>query len=185
MTVNMLRPRRGQGSTPLRVGAPVPALPPGGQIRRLTLTGTAGAVGRARAFAREALFDWAWLPAGTEEQQAVAEDVLLLVSELVTNACLHAGGPTELALLGTERVVRVEVTDADPRPPVPRNPHEPGRPGGHGLHIVDLLASSWGVAPQDGGKTVWLEVPAALSTVTTGRGAAGTHGAAGTRGARR
>lgn len=146
------------------------ALPPGGQIRRLTLAGSSNQVGRVRAFAREALLDWAWLPGRTEEQRAVAEDVLLLVSELVTNACLHAGGATEVALHGTERMLRVEVTDADPRPPVPRTPHEPGRPGGHGLHIVDRLASSWGTAPQEVGKTVWLEVPAALSSVTvTGR----------------
>jgi len=147
----------------LRLGVPSGGLPPGGQIRRLGLSGTSGTVGRARAFAREALEDWQWLPGQTEEQTAVAEDVLLLVSELVTNACLHAGGPTELALHGTARTLRVEVSDAGAGMPVPRVPHEPGRPGGHGLHIVERLTSAWGTVRQDAGKTVWLEVPAPLS----------------------
>jgi len=150
----------------LRTAAPAGGLPPGGQIRRLVLSGTIGTVGRAREFARQALEDWQWLPGKTEEQAAVAEDVLLLVSELVTNACLHAGGPTGLALHGTTRSVRVEVSDAGGGSPVPRLPHEPGRPGGHGLHIVEQLASGWGtVRQQGGGKTVWLEVPAPLTPV--------------------
>ena len=158
----MLRPQEKGGSAPLRLGVPSGGLPPGGQIRRLTLAGSPGAVGRARAFAREALLDWQWLPGETEEQTAVAEDVLLLVSELVTNACLHAGGPTELALHGTARCLRVEVSDEGAGTPVPRLPHQPGRPGGHGLHIVDRLASAWGTVRQAHGKTVWLEVPAPL-----------------------
>ena len=160
--MNALRPQT-PGSTPLRSATPAGGLPPGGQIRRLALSGTSGTVGRAREFAREALQDWKWLPGETEEQTAVAEDVLLLVSELVTNACLHAGGPTGLTLRGTARSVRVEVSDAGDGTPVPRVPHVPGRPGGHGLHIVERLASAWGTARQDDGKTVWLEVPAPLS----------------------
>ncbi|MFC1443284.1 ATP-binding protein [Streptacidiphilus sp. N1-10] len=138
-----------------------PVLPPGGQIRRLALTGTAGPVGRARDFSRKALTDWEWLPGRTEEQQAVAEDVLLLVSELVTNACLHAGGPTELALRCTGERLRVEVSDLSPQQPHPRTPHQAARPGGHGLHIVTRLAEVWGSAPSERGKTVWLEVRAA------------------------
>nr|WP_042396188.1 ATP-binding protein [Streptacidiphilus carbonis] len=136
-------------------------LPPGGQIRRLQLAGVAGPVGRARDFARRALTDWEWLPGRTEEQRAVAEDVLLLVSELVTNACLHAGGPTELALRCTEERLRVEVSDRNPEPPHPRTPHRAARPGGHGLHIVARLARAWGTSPTPHGKTVWLEVAAA------------------------
>lgn len=107
--------------------------------------------------------DWRWLPGGSPEQTAVAEDVLLLVSELVTNACLHAGGPTEIALHGTLRSLRVEVSDLGLGTPLPRLPHQPGRPGGHGLHIVDRLTSAWGTVRQEAGKTVWLEVPAPLS----------------------
>jgi len=164
--MSALRPQESGGSTPLRLGAPGGSLPPGGQIRRLALSGITGTVGRAREFTREALLDWQWLPGETEEQTAVAEDVLLLVSELVTNACLHAGGPTGLSLHCTSRSLRVEVSDMGEGVPVPRLPHEPGRPGGHGLHIIERLASAWGTVRHNPGKTVWLEVPAPLSTPT-------------------
>ncbi|WP_225447037.1 ATP-binding protein [Streptacidiphilus sp. PB12-B1b] len=145
------------GSTALR-----PGLPPGGQIRRLLLPGAQGAVRRSRAFTRDALADWQWLPGGSREQCEVAEDVLLLVSELVTNACLHAGRPTGLVLRCSGDRLRIEVSDASPVPPAPRpRPwHEAARPGGHGLHIVARLGTDWGFAPGPGGKTVWVEVAA-------------------------
>ena len=68
-------------------------------VRRLALSGESGIVPRARDFTRQALRDWGWLPGATADRRAAAEDVLLVVSELVTNACLHAGGPEELRLL--------------------------------------------------------------------------------------
>ncbi|MHA6764341.1 ATP-binding protein [Streptacidiphilus sp. PAMC 29251] len=146
-------------------GAPVrPGLPPGGQTRRLALSGTRGVVGRCRDFTRTALHDWNWLPARNDEQEAVAEDVLLLVSELVTNACLHAGGPSELTLHCTDALLRVEVSDGSASPPVPRTPHEATRPGGHGLHIVARLALNWGTVARESDKTVWLEVRSPLAS---------------------
>lgn len=132
-------------------------LPPGGQIRRFTLAGVPGAVRRTRGAVREALADWQWLPGVTEEQQAAGEDVLLLACELVTNACLHAGGANELVLHCTAERLRIEVSDNDPTRPTPRLPHEAGRPGGHGLHIVDRLATRWGSESGPTGKTVWAE----------------------------
>ncbi|MFD0345247.1 anti-sigma factor antagonist [Kitasatospora aburaviensis] len=72
------------------------------RTRRLVLAGSEGAVQRSRDFSRSALLSWRWLPAVDEEQLAVAEDVLLMVSELITNACLHApGGPGSCASTGT------------------------------------------------------------------------------------
>ncbi|WP_344442895.1 ATP-binding protein [Kitasatospora nipponensis] len=143
----------------------LPALPPHGQIRRLTLNGAAGTVGRCRDHTRQALHDWGWLPTGDPDQQARADDVLLVVSELVTNACRHAGGPEQLIVQATERSLRIDVLDGLATPPQPRLPHSPGRIGGHGLHTVALLASRWGSTPQGEGlgKTVWAEfdVPAA------------------------
>ncbi|MDH6708234.1 signal transduction histidine kinase [Kitasatospora sp. MAA19] len=134
------------------------------QTRRLVLDGSEGTVQRARDFSRRALLDWQWLPAAGAEQQAVAEDVLLMVSELVTNACLHApGGPRELRLYWNGVRLLVEVADTSPVPPR-LHPHaDPGRPGGHGLRIVDRLARAWGSVPQNGGKLVWLEVPSPLT----------------------
>lgn len=138
-----------------------PGLPAGGQVRRLALSGTRGVVARSRDFTREALVDWKWLPARDEEGQAVAEDVLLVVSELVTNACLHAGGPQELLLHCTDRGLRIEVSDRSADRPQPRSPHLRGRPGGHGLHIIERLTRHWGVVGREygPGKTVWVEIP--------------------------
>lgn len=128
-----------------------------GQTRRLVLFGTKGVVGRCRDFTEQALADWGWTAAGPEEPGDVVEDVLLLVSELVTNACLHAGGPEELVLSRSANRLRVEVADADPRRPR-RKVRNLARPGGHGLIIMERLAHSWGAEPRGTGKVVWLEV---------------------------
>lgn len=138
-----------------QAGAPEP-------VRRLKLSGESGIVPRARDFTRQALRDWGWLPAATADRRAAAEDVLLVVSELVTNACLHAGGPEELRLHRGPKAVRLEVVDGSTGEPAPRTPHRAGRPGGHGMFIVQRLCLDWGVI-RDGdrpGKTVWAELAA-------------------------
>ncbi|GAA3626013.1 ATP-binding protein [Streptomyces fenghuangensis] len=131
------------------------------QVRRLRLMGASGAVPRARDFTRQALHDWGWLPADGPEQRAAAEDALLVVSELVTNACLHADGPEEVRIGCGPKLLRIEVADRGPGLPSPRTPHRPGRPGGHGMFIVQRLCLDWGVVRHpDGtaGKTVWAEL---------------------------
>jgi hypothetical protein len=106
-----------------------------------------------------ALVDWGWLPARNEEGAAAAEDVLLMVSELVTNACLHApSGPQELRLGWDGARLRVEVVDGSAVVPRLSGRRDPARPGGHGLLVVDRLASRWGTRPEGAGKSVWLEV---------------------------
>lgn len=132
-----------------------------GRTWYLGLDGTTDVVTRSRDFARRALTAWRWLPASAEEEQAAADDVLLLVSEVVANACLHGGGPGSLVLDCTAERLRIEVTDGNPAPPVPGRPptaNRRGRPGGHGLLIVERLARSWGSRPRSGGKCVWVEV---------------------------
>jgi anti-sigma regulatory factor (Ser/Thr protein kinase) len=116
----------------------------------------------ARDFARQALHAWGWLPAASADQRAAAEDVLLVVSELVTNACLHAEGPDELRISCDNKVLRVEVSDRGAGQPAPRTPHRAGRPGGHGMFIVQRLCLDWGVVRTPGvaGKTVWAELGA-------------------------
>lgn len=138
------------------------AVPLAGQVRRLLLAGTSGVVARARDFTRDALHDWGWLPATTADARAAAEDVLLVVSELVTNACLHAGGAQELRLRSTRKSVRLEVTDTGNGRPEPRTPHRGSRPGGHGMYIVQRLCVDWGMVRDSdgGGKTVWAEIAA-------------------------
>jgi signal transduction histidine kinase len=129
--------------------------------RRLVLgRPIAGTVGRCRAFAVDALVDWSWLPAADEQGRLAAEDVLLVVSELVSNACLHAGGPVELTLRHRPGRILIEVTDRSPAAPVVRPPGDRAQPGGHGLRVVTLVSSAWGARPSDGGKTVWAQVGA-------------------------
>ncbi|QTD98952.1 ATP-binding protein [Streptomyces cyanogenus] len=134
----------------------------GRQARRLRLEGESGVVPLARDFTRQALYAWGWLPAATADQRAAAEDVLLVVSELVTNACLHAEGPDELRLACDNKVIRLEVSDRGTGQPAPRTPHRAGRPGGHGMFIVQRLCLDWGVlrSPGTPGKTVWAELGA-------------------------
>ncbi|MFV0135610.1 ATP-binding protein [Streptomyces sp. HMX87] len=138
------------------------AAPPGRQARRLSFDGASGVVPLARDFTRQALYAWGWLPAATADQRAAAEDVLLVVSELVTNACLHAEGPDELWITCDKKVIRLEVSDRGTGQPAPRTPHRAGRPGGHGMFIVQRLCLDWGVVRSPGvaGKTVWAELGA-------------------------
>ncbi|KES03656.1 ATPase [Streptomyces toyocaensis] len=141
------------------VAAP-PVSPDGGRIRRLDFDGQSGVVPLARDFTRQALYEWGWLPASSADQRAAAEDVLLVVSELVTNACLHAEGPDHLAITCDRKVIRLEVTDRGTGQPAPRTPHQAGRPGGHGMFIVQRLCLDWGVVRvrDVAGKTVWAEL---------------------------
>ncbi|WP_371614335.1 ATP-binding protein [Streptomyces sp. NBC_00454] len=135
------------------------------QTRRLVLHDTTDAVSRCRDFTRRALAEWQWLPESGSGHghgcgDEAADDALLLVSEVVANACMHAGGPSSLLLRCTAERLRIEVTDASPVAPIVRHPSDPARPGGHGLLIVERLAREWGTEPVDGGKCVWVEVDA-------------------------
>ncbi|WP_030897297.1 ATP-binding protein [Streptomyces sp. NRRL F-5126] len=134
----------------------------GGTNRTLALESASGVVPLARDFTRQALYDWGWLPASTADGRAAAEDVLLVVSELVTNACLHAEGPERLRVSTAAKVLRLEVTDRGAGQPAPRTPHRAGRPGGHGMFIVQRLCLDWGVRRMADrpGKTVWAELAA-------------------------
>ncbi|MFJ9775720.1 ATP-binding protein [Kitasatospora sp. NPDC101157] len=143
------------GDERLPAGAEQAALPPGGQVRRLRLLGVPGQVTRGREFARRALDDW---------HARDGDDILLVVSELLANAVLHAGGAHELLLHATPTRLRIEVRDGSPDSPRARAPHRPGLPGGHGLHIVEKLADRWGTEAHSDGKSVWLELDTSPSS---------------------
>ncbi|MDI1463443.1 ATP-binding protein [Catellatospora sp. KI3] len=83
-------------------------------------------------------------------------DVLVLASELVSNAVLHGGGAVALTLERTGKALRIAVADRNPAAPVPRSPDVGG---GFGLEIVHRLSRRWGVQPTADGKVVWLEYP--------------------------
>ncbi len=94
----------------------------------------------------------------------VVEEAVLLTSELVTNAVLHASTVVEVAITIDDQRLRVEVYDDSPLLPVVR-PLTPGATGGRGMPLVDALAHSWGVTPSPAGKTVWFELSLPGTTV--------------------
>lgn len=84
----------------------------------------------------------------------LADDLALVVSELVTNAVLHARPPLELEIDVEAGGVTLVVRDGAPDPPRPRGAG-PNAEGGRGLHLVDELSHATGVAPDPPGKRVW------------------------------
>ncbi|MCF6525271.1 ATP-binding protein [Streptomyces sp. JJ36] len=112
-------------------------------------------VGRSRDITRGFLA--ARCPESSTED---AESVLLVVSELVTNAVRHGGGLMRFRLREVGRdAVEVVVDDASPRYPFPR-PLGGDRPGGFGLHLVQAMSRSMGVRPvAGGGKAVHAVIP--------------------------
>jgi anti-sigma regulatory factor (Ser/Thr protein kinase) len=85
------------------------------------------------------------------------DTVLLLTSELVTNAVRHGSGPVTLHLSDGLHGLQVEVDDDGPGQPVLLD-DDLMTPGGRGLHLVDALSSRWGVDRHALGKTVWFRL---------------------------
>ncbi|WP_328564674.1 ATP-binding protein [Streptomyces coelicoflavus] len=117
-------------------------------------------VGRARRWARSRLAG-----AGIRADEPLAETLVLLVSELVTNAVVHTGRSAVLRLVlpdavteeTKEATVRLEVDDAGDRAPVPRCAGDEAT-GGRGLALVDGLADRWGWSREGTGKRIWCEL---------------------------
>jgi serine/threonine-protein kinase RsbW len=96
---------------------------------------------------------------GAEVDQRTIEDVLLVISELVTNAVRHAGagaGETiDVAVTNRGRAIRIEVADGEPdAAPYMR---DDDAPGGMGLVVVSGLCQDWGTDQHEGRKTVWAD----------------------------
>ena len=111
---------------------------------------TTTAVTAARRFVDATLEHW--------ELQQVAPDALLLVSEMATNAVLHAGSPFRVFLHHSPGVLHLSVRDAQ------RGWFEHGTPSdaavnGRGVSIVEAVATHWGCDAVSDGKVVWAELP--------------------------
>jgi anti-sigma regulatory factor (Ser/Thr protein kinase) len=93
--------------------------------------------------------------------ETAREAVVLVVSELVTNAVVYGCQPIELYADVWADVVRVEVTDGGPHlGPVESSSYaDPAAETGRGLAIVDAVVERWGVTKHpDDGKAVWAEI---------------------------
>ncbi len=112
------------------------------------------------------------VPASVPEARGLVRDLLraagrddledtaaLLVSEVVTNALLHAGTPILVAARLEERTLRVEVGDGSLHLPVPRR-YASTAGTGRGLLMLEQLVDDWGVQRHSDGKTVWFTLSA-------------------------
>ena len=89
-------------------------------------------------------------------------DVVLVISELVTNSVRHAGldatEPVQLSVGMEGEIVRVAVRDPGPGFEPPGAPSDPAHVGGWGLVLVDQLAERWGVDRDGDANVVWCEL---------------------------
>lgn len=96
----------------------------------------------------------------------LADDASLLVSEVVTNAVLHAGTEVVVSIRRHGSAVRIEVADGSPVVPTRRRYHDDAVTG-RGLQILESAASAWGTTVNDsgggGGKVVWFDLGGAAS----------------------
>ncbi|WP_258053199.1 SpoIIE family protein phosphatase [Streptomyces sp. Ru73] len=132
-------------------------------MRRPVITARAAAtfepVGRsvatARAFVRDTLQGWG--------HGDIIDDAVVLTSELVTNAVVHAGTAADVLCLRTDTGVRIEVADRYPEREVPVQSSgqalaHPDREGGRGLLLCGALATRWGVEYTSSQKHVWFQL---------------------------
>lgn len=121
------------------------------------LPGDVRSVGAARRMVRRALEGWC--------EEELIDDVALCVSELVTNAVVHAASAPRVLVHVRPAVVHIEITDDSESLPVPRGAG-PEDISGRGMGILGTLSDRWGsYRRSSGGKTVWFDVRRAAGTV--------------------
>lgn len=88
-----------------------------------------------------------------------ADSLVLVVSELVTNALRHGGGRYTLELSGGPGTVTAAVSDSNPAYPRERTPDINGASGGFGWHMIRDLTNQLTITPNPGGKTIHAQLP--------------------------
>ncbi|MGD0373792.1 MAG: ATP-binding protein [Streptosporangiaceae bacterium] len=119
------------------------------------------AAAAARRFVRETLLSWP-LPGRAARQDTLIDDAVLLTSELVTNAVVHAGTSVHVTCRLFGGAVEIVVLDGRPAQLIPDLPHAPADPAertsGRGLQLPSELASAWGVTYARAVKAVWFRI---------------------------
>ena len=125
----------------------------------IELDGDPDAPSRGRHAVTAVLDEWGCEP-------GAREDLLLVVSELVTNAVVHGAEPIRVTMVRAPERVRVEVTDGAAASSPHGNPRPPtDAETGRGLSVVTRLAVAWGWRASPGrGKTVWAELPLTIAS---------------------
>jgi anti-sigma regulatory factor (Ser/Thr protein kinase) len=107
-------------------------------------------VGEARRFVSDTLAAW--------DADDLSWTAMLLVTELATNAVLHAMTSYDVTLeQRADGTLRIGVSDGSPRKPRARD-YAVDATTGRGLGLVGSLAIAWGTSARDNGKTVWCDV---------------------------
>jgi anti-sigma regulatory factor (Ser/Thr protein kinase) len=139
------------------------------------------AAAAARRFVRDTLH--AWVVTRAADGHGVVDDAVLLTSELVTNAVVHAGTPVQVTCRLADGAVEVVVSDGQPGRLVPEAPEcervPTERTGGRGLLLPAALASAWGVAYGRASKAVWFRLTLDGASSGLAGGTAGDSDAAG------
>ncbi len=104
----------------------------------------------ARGFALGMLEPW--------RGEQLAGDTALVVTELATNAVLHAGSAFSVSLALSGGAIRISVSDTLPLGPAGEDKQLTAA-SGHGLGVVAAMATRWGVETVPSGKAVWAELP--------------------------
>lgn len=116
------------------------------------------AVSRARRTVHDTLAVW-----GLDE---LVDDMVLVASELVTNALQHAAGPIVMVLQQRDETVFVEVADVSPALPV-RRPESADNESGRGLALVEALSDDWGYRRRGNRRGKWVWCNWSLSPMAT------------------
>ncbi|BDM67366.1 hypothetical protein HEK616_08530 [Streptomyces nigrescens] len=152
---------------------------PAARTRRAGLPGDPQAAAAARRCVRSAFDEWAAqrLPGTERFTDRLTDEAVLLVSELVTNAVVHAGTTIELSCRldpaaepepgpgpdpddAPAPAVVIEVSDRHPTQPIrARDETARNESGGHGLQLISAVAESWGITYRRDRKTVWFRLP--------------------------
>lgn len=120
----------------------------------LWLQPSAQAPSRARRWLSDWCSDW-----GCDD---VSDDAALLLSELITNAALHARTTITVSARYAGSELKVAVADRQPGHPQGTMPGQSAE-GGRGLPIVAAVADRWGVHSHRGGKVVWFVLRSAAA----------------------
>jgi anti-sigma regulatory factor (Ser/Thr protein kinase) len=106
----------------------------------------------ARHFVRETL---------AQAADDLRANASLLVSEVVSNAVLHASGPVTVEVQQKGSAYRIAVSDGSRTPPTEKG-YRADDPTGRGLHLLDCVAAAWGWKRTGTGKVVWFDLPVPL-----------------------
>jgi anti-sigma regulatory factor (Ser/Thr protein kinase) len=117
--------------------------------RKIELAADVASCSTARRFVRETL---------AQADDDLRANASLLISEIVTNAVLHASGPVTVEVQQKGNAYRIAVSDRSRTPPTEKG-YRTDDATGRGLQLLECLAAAWGWKPTRTGKVVWFDLP--------------------------